>query len=257
MNMTQGNSGPLNPLEKPGWNLVAHDEFDGPELDESLWIPEYFPGRFEIPKPAAYYFKDGAIHIAVNDPTVERLGEYQSVSSIQTFNCHNLHHTYALSSEAVPTIDKFTQLYGWYEVRAKHVGPMHHIAFWMLEAQAGGSEIDVIEGPSWPMPNWHQWANPHEFPEERKIISGYDKITTKEQRATEFHLYALEVFPEGARIYHDNQLIEEGKVDWKKRGEVPLMFFLGIYGSHDPEDRNEKQEYVVDYFRAYEREADN
>jgi beta-glucanase (GH16 family) len=242
---------PSNPLKKAGWTLVVNDEFDGPKLNDKLWIPEYFPDRFKTPARAFYYFKDGAIHLSASDPAAKRFGKYQSVSSLQTFNCHNLHKKYASKPEDVQTTNKFTQLYGWYEIRAKHVGPMHHVAFWMLEAKIGGSEIDVIEGPAWPVPNWHKWASPHAFPNKRERVSSYDKITTKKQRATAFHLYALEVFPEGARIYHDNQLIEEAEIDWKKRGETPLMFFLGIYGSQSEEHFNQKQEYVVDYFREY------
>ena len=243
---------PANPVEKPGWSLVRADEFNEPELDESLWIPEYFPGRFKDTKKAVYYFEDGAIHI-VSDPDAPRCSSYQAISSIQTYNCQDLHHKY--ESTSVESDDRFSQLYGWYEIRAKHVGPMHHIAFWMLEAKKDGDEIDVTEDPKWTGPNWHAWKGQKgtTFPTYRTAVSSYDNITSKKLRASEFHIYALEVFPGGTRIYHDNQLIETAKVDWKKKGEIPLMFFLGIYGSQNREERSIQQEYVVDYFRAYQK----
>ena len=248
---------PANPLNKEGWTLVVKDEFDGPELNEKLWIPEYCPGRFKTARKAFYYFKDGAIHLHVNDNTAEDFFGYQAVSSLQTFNCHKLvWKDYESKPDDTPQTNKFTQLYGWYEIRAKHVGPMHHIAFWALEAKVGGSEIDVTEDPAWPGPNWHKWISPTPFPTKRKSVSSYDKITSKEQRAAGFHIYALEVFPGGTRIYHDNILIEEADVDWKKRGETPLMFFLGIYGSKNKQDFNQKQEYVIDYFRAYKKQGE-
>ena len=242
---------PANPLQKPGWTLVVNDEFDGPELNEELWIPEYFPGRFATPHRAFYYFENGAIHLYANDPSARRFGDYQSVSSLQTFNSHNLHKQYGSDPKDVPTTDNFTQLYGWYEIRAKHVGPMHHIAYWALEARPGGSEIDVTEDPTWVGPNWHAWDSETQFPSRRNRVSSYNEITSREQRASGFHLYALEVFPGGARIYHDNALIEEAEVDWKERGETPLMFILGIYGAQNEDLFDQEQEYVIDYFRAY------
>ncbi|NQU21904.1 MAG: glycoside hydrolase family 16 protein [Candidatus Nealsonbacteria bacterium] len=245
---------PENPIKKVGWDLVANDEFDGPKLNEELWIPDYLPGRYVPPYPPHYYFTNGAMHLTVNHPEARISNSgYQSVSSIQTYNCYNLHLDYSKSKpEDVPTINKFTQLYGWYEIRAKHVGPMHHVAFWALEARPKGSEIDITEDPASPAPNWHHWGSPP-FPAKRKRVKSYDAITTKKQRATEFHIYALEVHHDGARIYHDNQLVEEVTMDWKQRGETPLMFILGIYGSKRKEDHDKKQEYVIDYFRAYRK----
>ena len=34
---------PANPLEKEGYRLIFHDEFDGKEIDRTKWIPEYLP----------------------------------------------------------------------------------------------------------------------------------------------------------------------------------------------------------------------
>ena len=31
---------PANPLEKEGYRLIFHDEFDGKEIDRTKWIPE-------------------------------------------------------------------------------------------------------------------------------------------------------------------------------------------------------------------------
>ena len=34
---------PPNPLEKEGYRLIFHDEFDGKEINTDKWIPEYLP----------------------------------------------------------------------------------------------------------------------------------------------------------------------------------------------------------------------
>lgn len=221
-----------NPIEKPGWSLVVHDEFDGDKLNEGLWIPEYFPGRFKEPKRARIEIKDGVLLI-------------HDGPGIQTYNCHDLHKIYANPSEKVQTVDKFKQLYGFYEIRAKHSTTAHHIAFWVLEAKPHGAEIDITEDEGYGGPNWH-------IPAARKIVhKRYDDITTHRQRCEEFHIYALEVQEKGVRIYHDNQVLEEVEVEWKERGEMPLMFLLGIY-----ENKPDGQPYAIDYFRAF-RKADD
>ena len=240
---------PASPLERPGWEITVHDEFDGPELNEDIWIDEYFPGRFgkDTKVDARYYFKDGKIHLhAGGEKNWLKNDKHHVISSIQTYNCNKLHKWY---KNWAPTVDKFTQLYGYYEIRAKHVGPSHHVAFWVLQAKEKGAEIDITEDKMKVDPSWHSWGSEVPWPAERKKVRSCDDVTTPEQRATTFNLYALWVFEGGARIYHNNQLIEEYKVDWKAHGEVPLMFFLGIYG----EDLDEKQEYVIDYFRAYQK----
>lgn len=222
---------PPNPLEKPGWTLVCHDEFDGASLNDSLWIPEYFPGRFETPWTAKYEVKDGLLLLSGGP-------------GIQTYNCHNLHKEYLNPPEKVPTVYKFTQLYGYYEIRARNSMTAHHIAFWVLEAKPNGGEVDITEDEGYGGPNWHI----HVYNEDRRIYKHYDDITTHKQRCEGFHLYAIEIHEKGIRIYHDNQLLEEANVDWKARGEVPLAFLLGIYDN--PEGG---QAYAVDYFRAYRR----
>ena len=32
---------PASPLEKEGYRLIFHDEFEGKEIDRTKWIPEY------------------------------------------------------------------------------------------------------------------------------------------------------------------------------------------------------------------------
>ena len=34
---------PASPLEKEGYRLIFHDEFEGKEIDRTKWIPEYLP----------------------------------------------------------------------------------------------------------------------------------------------------------------------------------------------------------------------
>ena len=44
--LSQGADVPANPLEKPGWTLDFHDEFDGPTLNTNVWLPYYLPHHY-------------------------------------------------------------------------------------------------------------------------------------------------------------------------------------------------------------------
>jgi len=60
-----GKSIPPNPIEKEGWILDRHDEFDGPALDETLWVPRYFESRRPPGTTDALYLP-GRLHCAAN-----------------------------------------------------------------------------------------------------------------------------------------------------------------------------------------------
>ena len=93
-----------------------------------------------------------------------------------------------------------SQLCGYYEIRAKNSLTAHHIAYWLLEAKAGGGEIDVTEDKGWGGPNYPS------MPGVRHVYTHYDDVTTHEERCATFHLYAIEIYEGGLRIYHDNDI---------------------------------------------------
>lgn len=215
------------------YRLSLEDNFEGSNLNMSLWIDEYFPGRLKSSMPARYKIKNGYL--------------YLYSSGIQTHNQHNLHKVYSSPSESVPVDDRFSQLYGYYEIRAKVSETSHHVAFWALETKAFGNEIDVFEGPAWPKANFRVWdENEKVFLKNQVRFRSYNDITSPELRALEFNTYGLQIYSDGARIYHNGKLLEESIIDWKNRGEIPLMFLLSVYGN----PQNGKP-FVVDYFKVY------
>jgi hypothetical protein len=47
------------PIEKAGWTLTFHDEFDGNELDTHKWSDHYWHGRTHANRELEYYAPDG------------------------------------------------------------------------------------------------------------------------------------------------------------------------------------------------------
>ena len=52
---------PASPLEKEGYRLIFHDEFEGKEIDRTKWIPEYLPSwsKDRTVCTPTYEMKDG------------------------------------------------------------------------------------------------------------------------------------------------------------------------------------------------------
>lgn len=59
---------PANPLEKEGYRLIFHDEFDGKEIDRTKWIPEYLPSwpKDRTVCTPTYEMKDGVVRLTID-----------------------------------------------------------------------------------------------------------------------------------------------------------------------------------------------
>ena len=65
-------------LEKPGWKLTFHDEFDRPQLNDIYWYPAYRSGRVEylnrcgleqrwVDHNAHYVIEDGILKLRISE----------------------------------------------------------------------------------------------------------------------------------------------------------------------------------------------
>ncbi|MFD8496698.1 glycoside hydrolase family 16 protein [Amycolatopsis sp. NPDC059657] len=247
---------PANPLNKPGWILDRHDEFNG-SLDPALWITNYLESRTaEWRSRARYGFRNNALVLRIDNdqPTYYANGDRMKVSSIQTGQKTGLHKT-SPQDHSIPDVWKYAPKYGYFEIRAKTSARSGlHAAFWTAGKQDTPSqraEVDIMEHPGRTPRNFnfslHKWSDPN-VPEVNHSISvGFDL-------ASEMHIYALEWTPTQLKLYVDNVL----KKTINASPAYASAFLLGIYenagwtGSVDPSDPRPK-EFVVDYFRAYRK----
>lgn len=246
---------PPNPLDKPGWILDRHDEFNG-GLDPTLWITNYLGSRTpEWRSRARYAFRNNALVLRIDDdqPTYYA-NDPMKVSSIQTGQRTGLHKTSPVD-HSIPTVWKYTPQYGYFEIRAKTSARSGlHAAFWTVGKQdtpTQNAEMDIIEHPGRIPRNFnfslHKWSDPNVPEVDNSISVGFDV-------ASEMHIYALEWTPTQIKLYVDNVL----KKTITAAPAYPSVFLLGIYenagwtGPVDPSDPRPK-EFVVDYFRAYRK----
>lgn len=155
-------------LLPPGkkWQLVWHDEFDAPRLDESKWM--YRLNFWGKPHPA---FSDKGVHCENSCLHIDLVREGDNFNSAHLQTGALVYDDPKDSDGFWPfgktTQPKFMHRYGYYEIRCKlpH-GPGWHAAFWLQSPSVGahpdpaqcGVEVDIME-------NYRQ----HEFGE---IICG-------------------------------------------------------------------------------------
>ncbi|MGC8668496.1 MAG: glycoside hydrolase family 16 protein [Chthonomonadales bacterium] len=118
---------------KRGWKLTFHDEFNGDHLDTSKWIDSYPDGvRTHSNNEQQYYAPDG---YEVRGGLLRLRAEKRSMGGMP------------YTSGIVTTYGKFSQMYGWFEIRARFPkGKGFWPAFWLLPAdKRWPPEIDVLE----------------------------------------------------------------------------------------------------------------
>jgi beta-glucanase (GH16 family) len=113
--------------------LTFADEFNGKTLDTSRWIDSYPDGvRTHSNNEQQYYAPDG---YEVKKGTLRLRGEKRAMGGMP------------YTSGMVTSYGKFSQKYGWFEMRAKFPkGKGYWPAFWLLpDDKTWPPEIDILE----------------------------------------------------------------------------------------------------------------
>ena len=263
---------PAPPLEKPGWKLTFHDEFDRPQLNDMYWYSAYRSGRKEyfkrighksrwVDHNAHYVIEDGVLKLRIDEKLPFRPTKgTPCVSCIQTSD-----HRFGATTAEYQILDKFAQKYGWFEIRCKCPrGEGLLSAFWLhqhdptkqeytpegVRRQVGDGvvEIDIIEQQG-------RYINDQSSKVDLNVHFTKDahQRPTLKIDASEFHVWAMQW--------------REGEIDWYLDGEVintykgptpqEKMFILmalfqysGWIGNIDP-SLTYPRDLEVDYVRVY------
>lgn len=198
----------------PGWQLVWHDEFDGPGLDTTKWNvlmrEQSKHNELQYYVPDEVYVENGMLRMR------SRVRDYGG-----------MHYT----SGRLDTSGKFSPIYGRFEIRARLPGgrglwPAHWLypqnRDWAMEqlmaktvaegnersipeARPWYSEIDIMEFLGHETNVLYGTLHYRTFKGETKSTSGTwrgDVDYTKD-----FHVYALEWAPDSMKWYVDDHLI--------------------------------------------------
>ncbi len=248
---------PANPLEKIGYQLVAHDEFSETKLNTQLWSPSYLASRTSPERSAAkYYFSNDCLVLFVNDKSLGYFKDGPSqmtASSLQTGDDNRLHKP-KVHDHDIARVMNFAPKYGYFEIRAK-LPKQAYAAFWLIgarEASNQSAEIDIfenIEGSQPPQLKFglHAW-------DDKNIKENKDgknlRLEPPFDPTEGFHTYGLDWSEKGCELYYDNQVITHSL----QTPNYPCVILLTLQGTTKV---TSQQEFVIDYFRGYQRKKNS
>lgn len=197
----------IKAMEKQGWTLTFHDEFDGVKLDTRRWIDSYPDGvRTHSNNEQQYYATDG---YEVSKGKLRLIGQKRAMGGMP------------YTSGMVSSYGKFAQQYGWFEIRAKFPkGKGFWPAFWLLPATKDWPpEIDVLEilghetDKVYMTNHWRKADGKHE---------GKGDSYTGPDFAAGYHTFAIDWEPDSITWYVD------GKERYRTTEHIPAepMYLL-------------------------------
>lgn len=225
--------------DRAGWTLTFHDEFDGSTLETGKWLDRYWHGRTHSNNEKQYYAPDG---YEVRDGHLRLIAQKREMGGK------------AYTSGMVCSFERFSQRYGYFEIRAKFPkGKGYWPAFWLLpDDKSWPPEIDVLEilGHE---PNVLYMTN-HWRDEARKHGSRGGKFEGPDFSA-DFHVFAVEWTPEELVWYVDGKerfRSREGVM--QKSAYVIANLAVGGDWPGDPDATTVFPGTMeVDYIRVFER----
>lgn len=261
-------------IEKPGWRLTFHDEFDSPLLNDQYWYASYRTGRIEYLKrigtdglyhnPNAYYkIEDGLLKLIIDADLPPRLNKTDAaVSCLMTSD-----HRFGKETSEYQVLEKFAQKYGLFEIRCKSIRDSGlYTAFWLHQTDPadqeftpqgkqkepgdGVVEIDIFEMLGKEAKLGYNNFNVH-FPKE----SGHYRNEMGFDPSEDFHVYAMEWKEGEINWYVDNKKVRtyQGETPQKKMF-ILLALFHGMHtgwvGKVNP-NMSYPQTFEVDYVRVY------
>lgn len=250
--------GEPNPPTKPGWTLVFHDEFDGPELDSTLWMTGFPWGRCG---DIAYNTEQG--NISISEGAVHLTARHETVTGFcfawdeeGTFTPYYKDFDY--STGMLYSVQSFK--YGYFECRFRvPPGKGFNSAFWLYGPEA--SEVDVFEVVSSDQGAAQMTLH---WKDNDVLVNSSQSITHVQPAGPAFdagyHTLAFQWAPDEITWYLDNWEVPESLWTQFIRGrhipnvEMNVILTLGVGGMDgDPDSTTPfPADFVVDYVRVYQ-----
>ena len=258
-------------LDRTGYRLEFEDDFDGPSLDRTHWLPYYLPQWSSRAASATRYeIGDSLLRLRIDHDQQPWCPEWDGavrVSSLQTgvfagpAGSPIGQHRFApglLVREPQQPVALYTPQYGLIECRARAIAdPTTMVALWLIgyeDRPERSAEIlvfeilgrDVSAGRVAVGMGVHPFGDP-------SIVDDVEQVTLLLD-AREFHDYAAQWEPERVRFFVDGQQVREVA----QSPAYPMQLMLNVYefardATGSPSDRYPK-EFAVDWVRGWRRD---
>jgi hypothetical protein len=248
-----------------GYRLAVDEQFDGPELDRSRWIPHYLPqwaGRER--SRARYRFTDNRLELFIaedQEPWLPHIEGDMRVSSLQT-GCfsgplgspigqhRNRDEHVVVEQQSIERL--VTPMFGAVELKAHWKPcPDFMVALWMIgfeDEPHRSAEICVCEifGSEASPATTLVGVGVHPFGDET-IVDDFEKAILPIDVSAP-HTYAADWTPTDVTFFVDGQPVKH--VD--QSPQYPMQLMLNIYGFGDPASSQLADPFVVHHVRVYE-----
>jgi hypothetical protein len=260
---------PPTSLDRTGYELEVEDTFDGPDLDQSLWIPAYLP-QWSSSVVAAARYRTGrhGLHLLIEPdqgPWCPESDGQLRVSSLQSgvfsgplgsgIGQHRFRDGLAVR-EAQESRALYVPTYGLFEARARALDdPADMVALWMIgfeDEPERSAEICVFEifgrDVEAGRARVGMGVHPHGDP---AIHDAFERVPL-DIDVREPHDYAVAWTPEHVAFYVDGRLA----LVVRESPHYAMQFMLGVFEFADPGwppsplERYPKT-FVVERFRGY------
>jgi beta-glucanase (GH16 family) len=238
--------------QPPGWALDWSDEFDGPVLDRTKWVPETGGNGWGNDELEFYTARPENVRVDGGNLVIEARRE----------DYGGRHYT----SARIKTAGKVERTFGRYEARIKVPrGQGIWPAFWLLGADVDKvgwprcGEIDVMENIGREPNVVDGTLHGPGYSGEHGI--GKPSVLERGTYADDFHVYAVEWEPREIRWYRDGILYHTARPDTVKGDwvfEHPFFVILnlavgGAWPGNPDATTAFPQQMLVDYVRVYRR----
>jgi hypothetical protein len=248
-----------------GYEIVVDEDFEGPDLDRSLWLPFYLPQWAGRRRSRAHYrLRDGHLELFIADdqpPWLPKVEANLRVSSLQT-GCFSGpvgsaigQHRTSVSMKVVeqqPLERLITPMFGAVEIRGRwnpHTDYM--VALWMIGFEEGpdeSAEICICEifGSEATTDSALIGMGIHPFGDPT-LSDDFEKVSAPID-ISEPHDYMAAWTPRGVTFYVDGRSTKHSE----QSPQYPMQLMLGIYdlGSHT--DQSSADPFIVDRLRVYQ-----
>lgn len=260
---------PASPLEKPGYRLEWHDEFEGPELDITKWFPYYLPHWSSRERSTPQYvFRNGMLVLQITEDQQPWCPEFDGdvkASCLQTgqfsgppgIGLGQLQFREGLVvREAQTNVRLYTPRYGYFECRARATRSAgNHVALWMIgyeDTPEKSGEVNMFEIFGKDIGDTSAKVGYGIYARKDPNLTDEFCVDTLGIDATKFHVYAHEWTPTHIDFFVDHQRIRR----IHQSPAYPMQFMLSIYELPGAQEAGSyPKEFVVDYVRGYQPEG--
>ncbi|MEO0460330.1 MAG: family 16 glycosylhydrolase [Myxococcota bacterium] len=268
-----------------GWEMTFQDEFNGDELDLMRWKRRDYWGNGTLGsqptdqcyRDDAFSLEDGRLLITARPGFTAQADCFPSPDDtnyisgmLSTAGCYDPGNTGApdLSDPLCSTREVFTQLYGYFEIKARiPEGVGFWPAFWLLAEADWPPEIDILEGRGNHPRISHQgmfWKERDEQGRVKKDARGNVIIRSQHHDhvgpdyTKGFHRYGVDWSPGTLVFYMDGE--EVSRIESAYVSSVPMYPILNLavggWGGQVTSETVFPSSFEIDYIRVFARNDD-